>query len=158
MHSFLLPGIKLSVLSIVYTERGIRNYHLSYIIEKLQKEENALKIATALARLPALCQCEHSVCKEMRSCTRAKGSLTLLVLCPLPSAVGDGSVATPGLPWHPGHECWSWRWAPRCRCRAGYKAHLWCCPCRSALHLVGYGEFWSAQNTCVSAVLRHTFL
>lgn len=70
------------------------NYPFSYIIEKLPLEENTLKIATALTRLPAPCQCEYSVPKEIRSCNGGNWSLILLAWCPLTSPVDHGNVAS----------------------------------------------------------------
>lgn len=57
-------------------------------------EENTLKIATALTRLPALFQCEYSVPKEVRRCTGGNWSLILLVWCPLTSPVDHDSEAS----------------------------------------------------------------
>jgi len=73
-------------------------------MEKLPMEENTFKIATALTRLPALCQCEYSVPKEMRICTGGNWSLVFPVWCPLCSAVDHESVASLRLPCQPSHH------------------------------------------------------
>lgn len=147
-----------SVVSAVSqcTQKGESwKYLFSYIIEKLPVEENTLKIATALTRLPAPCQCEYSVSKAMR--TGENWSL----------------IATTVLPHL---SCWPWHcglsWASLldlAACAGGgaeffsasavldTKHNSYCMPICPPCSWRDKGSSGAWRTPCVSAVLWHTF-